>query len=58
VVGGLVGGQALGYDVVAGFSQNRLFGMGLAAGIALVLMGIALDRITQGANARPRPRPG
>ena len=24
VVGGLVGGQALGYDVVAGFSQNRL----------------------------------
>ena len=22
VVGGLVGGQALGYDVVAGFSQN------------------------------------
>ena len=58
VVGGLVGGQALGYDVVAGFSQNRLFGMGLAAGIALVLMGIALDRITQGANARPRPRQG
>ena len=56
VVGGLVGGQALGYDVVAGFSQNRLFGMGLAAGIALVLMGIALDRITQGANARPKPR--
>jgi glycine betaine/proline transport system permease protein len=53
VVGGLVGGQALGYDVVAGFSQNRQFGMGLAAGIALVLMGIALDRITQGANARP-----
>jgi glycine betaine/proline transport system permease protein len=56
VVGGLVGGGALGYDVVAGFSQNRLFGMGLAAGIALVLMGIALDRITQGANARPRFR--
>jgi glycine betaine/proline transport system permease protein len=58
VVGGLVGGQALGYDVVAGFSQNRLFGMGLAAGIALVLMGVALDRITQGANARPKPRQG
>lgn len=56
VVGGLVGGQALGYDVVAGFSQNRLFGMGLAAGIALVLMGIALDRITQGANARRTSR--
>jgi glycine betaine/proline transport system permease protein len=55
VVGGLVGGQALGYDVVAGFSQNRLFGMGLAAGIALVLMGVALDRMTQGAAGRPSP---
>jgi glycine betaine/proline transport system permease protein len=53
VVGGLVGGQALGYDVVAGFSQNRLFGLGLAAGSALVLMGIMLDRVTQGAGGRP-----
>jgi glycine betaine/proline transport system permease protein len=52
VVGGLVGGGALGYDVVAGFSQGRLFGMGVAAGIALVLLGIMLDRITQGAGGR------
>ncbi len=52
VVGGLVGGGALGNDVVSGFSQNTLFGLGLAAGIALVLMGIALDRITQGAGGR------
>jgi glycine betaine/proline transport system permease protein len=55
VVGGLVGGQALGYDVVAGFSQNRLFGMGLAAGIALVLLGVMLDRMTHGASGRPSP---
>jgi len=54
VVGGLVGGQALGYDVVAGFSQGRLFGMGVAAGAALVLLGIVLDRVTQGAGGRPR----
>jgi glycine betaine/proline transport system permease protein len=53
VVGGLVGGGALGYDVVSGFSQNNLFGLGLAAGIALVLLGIALDRITLGAAGRP-----
>jgi glycine betaine/proline transport system permease protein len=53
VVGGLVGGGALGYDVVSGFSQNNLFGLGLAAGIALVLLGIALDRITNGAAGRP-----
>lgn len=52
VVGGLVGGGALGNDVVSGFSQNSLFGLGLAAGIALVLMGIALDRVTQGAGGR------
>jgi glycine betaine/proline transport system permease protein len=49
VVGGLVGGGALGYDVVAGFSQGALFGKGLAAGIAIVLLGIMLDRITQAA---------
>lgn len=53
VIGGLVGGQALGYDVVAGFSQGRLFGMGVCAGIALVLLGIVLDRVTQGAGRRP-----
>jgi glycine betaine/proline transport system permease protein len=55
VVGGLVGGQALGYDVVAGFSQNHLFGMGLAAGFALVLLGVMLDRMTHGAAGRVSP---
>ncbi|MCW2607632.1 MAG: transporter permease [Frankiales bacterium] len=52
VVGGLVGAGALGYDVVAGFSQSRLYGKGLAAGIAIVLLGILLDRVTQAAAAR------
>ena len=47
VVGGLVGAGALGYDVVAGFSQLQLFGKGLAAGLAIVLLGIMLDRITK-----------
>jgi glycine betaine/proline transport system permease protein len=48
VVGGLVGAGALGYDVVAGFSQSEDFGKGLAAGAAIVLLGVMLDRITQG----------
>ena len=48
VVGGLVGGQALGYNVVAGFARNELFGLGLASGIALVLLGITLDRLSRG----------
>jgi glycine betaine/proline transport system permease protein len=53
VVGGLVGAGALGYDVVAGFARQDFFGEGLAAGIAIVLLGIMLDRVTQGA-ARQR----
>lgn len=53
VVGGLVGGGGLGYDVVSGFAQRADFGMGLAAGVATVLVGIALDRITRGAAGRP-----
>ncbi|HEY0452044.1 ABC transporter permease subunit [Actinophytocola sp.] len=52
VVGGLVGAGALGYDVVAGFSQGQLYGKGLAAGLAIVLLGIMLDRITQAAARR------
>ncbi|GGL31605.1 ABC transporter permease [Planomonospora parontospora] len=56
VVGGLVGAGGLGYDVVSGFSQRSDFGMGFAAGVATVLLGIALDRITQGAGRRPLTR--
>jgi glycine betaine/proline transport system permease protein len=52
VVGGLVGAAALGFDVVAGFSQGSLFGKGLAAGLAIVLLGIMLDRISQAAARR------
>jgi glycine betaine/proline transport system permease protein len=52
VIGGLVGAGALGYDVVAGFAQGEDFGKGLAAGIAIVFLGIMLDRITQGAGGR------
>ncbi len=55
VVGGLVGAGGLGYDVVAGFARRDFFGEGLAAGFAIVLLGILLDRITQGAGKRPRP---
>ncbi|MFO1539951.1 MAG: ABC transporter permease [Chloroflexota bacterium] len=52
VVGALVGGGGLGYDVVTGFSQRTEFGTGLAAGFAIVLLGVLLDRITQAAGAR------
>ncbi|MFJ5992689.1 ABC transporter permease [Lentzea sp. NPDC092896] len=52
VVGGLVGAGALGYDVVAGFSQGQLYGKGLAAGLAIVVLGVMLDRLTQAAAKR------
>ncbi|GEP25729.1 MULTISPECIES: proline/glycine betaine ABC transporter permease [Cryobacterium] len=53
VVGALVGAGGLGYDVVAGFVQSSLFGKGLAAGLAIVFLGILLDRMTQAAAATP-----
>jgi glycine betaine/proline transport system permease protein len=52
VIGGLVGAGALGYDVVAGFSQLSLRGRGLAAGFSIVLLGVMLDRITTYAAQR------
>lgn len=58
VVSGLVGAGALGYDVVAGFVQTAVFGKGLAAGVAIVLLGVLLDRITQGAARRAGPQAG
>lgn len=57
VVGGLVGAGALGFDVVSGFAQGEDFGKGLAAGLAIVLLGVMLDRITQGAGGRPSTGP-
>lgn len=55
VIGALVGAGALGYDVVAGIAQQEDYGKGFAAGVALVLLGVMLDRITQGAHGRRSP---
>jgi glycine betaine/proline transport system permease protein len=52
VIGALVGGGALGYTVINGFSQGEAFGKGLAAGIAITALGIMLDRITVYTAAR------
>ncbi|MEV0961143.1 MULTISPECIES: proline/glycine betaine ABC transporter permease [unclassified Streptomyces] len=46
VVGGLVGGGALGYDVIKGLSRGEM-GLGMTAGIAIVCLGLVLDRVTQ-----------
>ncbi|OON74419.1 ABC transporter permease [Streptomyces tsukubensis] len=46
IIGGLVGGGALGYDVVYGLAQGD-FATGLVAGVAIVCLGLMLDRVTQ-----------
>jgi glycine betaine/proline transport system permease protein len=51
VVGALVGGGALGYDVVKGLSRGEM-GLGMTAGVAIVCLGLVLDRITQPARKR------
>jgi glycine betaine/proline transport system permease protein len=47
VIAGLVGSGALGYAVVAGLQRGQ-FGIGVVASIAILAMGIALDRVTRG----------
>jgi glycine betaine/proline transport system permease protein len=46
VIAGLVGGGGLGYEVVLGLAQNEI-GRGLESGLAIVILAIILDRITQ-----------
>ncbi|MFE3460873.1 ABC transporter permease [Nocardiopsis aegyptia] len=50
VMGALVGAGSLGFDVVFGLAQNEL-GLGLASGLAIVCLGLFLDRLTQGRRA-------
>lgn len=45
IIAGLVGGAGLGYLVVQGLSHDP--GLGVIAGIAILLMAIVIDRITQ-----------
>jgi glycine betaine/proline transport system permease protein len=52
VIGGLVGSGALGDEVARGLQRNE-FGQGVVASLAILALGIALDRVTQGTR-----RPG
>ena len=52
VIGGLVGSGGLGYEVAQGLVRGQ-FGQGVIASLAILALGIALDRVTQGTQARP-----
>ncbi|HXF62377.1 MAG TPA: ABC transporter permease subunit [Caldilineaceae bacterium] len=46
IIAGLVGGGALGFEAVTGLAKSEL-GRGVEAGMAIVILAIVLDRITQ-----------
>jgi glycine betaine/proline transport system permease protein len=54
VIGGLVGSGALGDMVARGLQRNE-FGEGVVASLAILALGIALDRVTQG-RQKVQPR--
>ena len=54
VIGGLVGSGALGYEVALGLQRSE-FGQGVVASLAILALGIALDRVTQG-QKKVQPR--
>jgi glycine betaine/proline transport system permease protein len=54
VIGGLVGSGALGDSIVRGLQRNE-FGEGVVASLAILALGIALDRVTQG-RKKVQPR--
>ena len=55
VIGGLVGSGGLGYEVAQGLVRGQ-FGQGVIASLAILALGIALDRVTQGTQARTEGR--
>jgi glycine betaine/proline transport system permease protein len=57
VIGGLVGSGALGDMVARGLQRNE-FGEGVVASLAILALGIALDRVTQGQKAARTRRSG
>jgi len=53
VIAGLVGSGALGYAVAQGLQRGQ-FGIGVVASLAILAMGIALDRVTRGNRSTAR----
>jgi glycine betaine/proline transport system permease protein len=57
VIGGLVGSPGLGYEVAQGLGRSD-FGLGVIASLAILALGIALDRVTRSVRGtRPERSP-
>jgi len=56
IIAGLVGGGALGFEAVTGLARNQL-GRGIEAGLAIVILAMILDRMTQGWAQNRHRRP-
>ncbi len=54
IIAGLVGGGGLGLEAVTGLARNQT-GRGLEAGLAIVLMAMVLDRVTQSLAKQKHP---
>lgn len=52
IIGGFVGSGGLGYIVIMGSSKPELQGKGLVAGFAILLLGVAIDRVAQAASRK------
>lgn len=55
VIAGMVGGEGLGLLTVTGFRRQQETGLGFEAGIAIVILAMIFDRITEGFARRVRP---
>ena len=54
IIAGLIGGAGLGLEVVRGLSHDP--GVGMVAGICIMLLAIVIDRITQAMGEANRGR--
>ena len=54
IIASMIGAGGLGYDVLTSLKRLRI-GDGVEAGVAITLLAIALDRLSQGFAGRPPP---
>ncbi|HLF60998.1 MAG TPA: ABC transporter permease subunit [Acidimicrobiia bacterium] len=54
IIAGMVGGGGLGFEAVRALTRSEV-GLGIEVGIAIVIMAMILDRLTEAAADRSRP---